>query len=58
MTTCPVSYIEPCSMTLLEQHAAWRIEGHRELATLPARRADAFMVLEEEIRKENVDAKR
>ncbi len=43
----------PESQAFLEQYAAWSIEGHRELINLPVRKAEAFVVLEEETGKES-----
>ena len=53
--TCPVSYVTPDSMAHLEYYGAWRMEGQREINCLPARRADAFVILEEETRKESAN---
>jgi hypothetical protein len=55
LTRCPVSTITPESLAYLEQFAAWRMEGSREMSALPARRADAFVILHEEKRKEDHD---
>ena len=45
-------------MALLEYYAAWRLEGGREMNCLPARRADAFVMLEDESRKECANGER
>lgn len=55
LTRCPVSTITPESLAYLEQFASWRMEGCREMSNLPARRADAFVILHEETRKEGSD---
>ena len=53
LNECPVSYIKPLSSTLLEEHHVWRFEGQREMLSLPARKAEAFVLLETETLKES-----
>ena len=52
LTTCPVSYVTPESVAYLEYYGAWQFEGRADMSCVPARRADAFMILEQETRKE------
>ncbi len=42
-------------MADLEYFGAWRMESRREMQCLPARRADAFVILQQEMKKENAD---
>jgi len=56
--TCPQSYLSPESRALLEYYAAWRLGGAADIHELPARRIDAFAILEEEMRKESANAER
>jgi hypothetical protein len=52
LNECPVSYISPLSQALMEEYQIWRIEGHREIRSLEARKAEAFVLLETEMSKE------
>jgi hypothetical protein len=49
---CPKSLVTPASLALLETYFAWKASGGDAWRELPAREADAFMVLEEEWRRE------
>lgn len=55
---CPRSYITAQSVAYLEAFYAWRLTGRRALDELPARTADAFLVLEGELMEENSDGRR
>ncbi len=49
---CPVSYITPESVALLEKFHAWKASSGVNLLELPARDAEAILLLETEFRKE------
>lgn len=55
---CPRSYITPQSVAWLEGFYAWRLTGRQALDELPARWADAFLVLEGELTEENSEGRR
>jgi hypothetical protein len=57
-TRCPVSEITAASLSWLEEYAVWKLAGGMTLRSLPARTVDAFVVLENELRKEIRDAER
>ncbi len=52
LTTCPRTYITPESAAWLERYMAWRMFGGKDVFELPAREAEAFAILESEMRKE------
>ena len=52
LETCPRSYITAESTTLVEAFAAWKLLGGGDPGSLAARAADAFCVLENELRVE------
>ncbi len=53
LNQCPVSVIEPESLSLLEEYAAMKALGVRsEYRGLPARTVDGFLVIEKELGKE------
>ncbi len=56
LETCPRSYITAASMTLVEAFAAWKLLGGGDPGALAARTADAFCVLENELRVEMSNA--
>jgi hypothetical protein len=47
-----VSYISPESVSLLEEFHTWKLFGCPNIYELPARAAEAFYVLETELRSE------
>lgn len=55
---CPRSYITARSVAWLEAFYAWRLTGRTVLDDLAARTADAFLLLEGELREENSDGRR
>jgi hypothetical protein len=55
---CPRSYIRAQSEAWLEAFYAWRLTGRGEIDDVPARLADAFLVLEGELMKEDTDGRR
>lgn len=52
MTECPKSLITAESLEFLERYYAWKISGKPDLAKMNARQAEAFLILENEWRKE------
>jgi hypothetical protein len=54
---CPKSLVTPASVELLEKFYGWKFAGGGSLAELPAKDADAFLILESEWRGE-VEASR
>ena len=46
---CPISFITPASTEFIEKYFAWKMTG---CADLTARDAEAFMILEAEMRRE------
>jgi hypothetical protein len=58
ITSCPVSYISPESVSFLEEFHAWKLFGCPNIYELPARAAEAFYVLETELRSEYRRAQR
>jgi len=52
LDTCPRSFVSAESIGLVEAFAAWKLVGSGDFASLPARTADAFCVLENELRAE------
>ena len=52
VTRCPVSYISAESLSVLEEFHVWKLFGCGDLYELPARTAEAFYVLEMELRAE------
>lgn len=49
---CPKSIIEPESASLVDQFHIWKLCGLPDLREYPARTAEAFLILEKEIRLE------
>ncbi len=49
---CPKSLVTPASIELLEKFWGWKFAGGGSLAELPAKEADAFLILEGEWRAE------
>ena len=47
---CPKSMVTPASVELLEKFFGWKLGGGGQLGELPAREADAFLLLEGEWR--------
>jgi len=56
LDTCPRSFVSAESIGLVEAFAAWKLVGSGDFASLPARTADAFCVLENELRAEMSNA--
>ena len=52
LDTCPKSFVSAESIGLVEAFGAWKLVGSGDFASLPARTADAFCVLENELRAE------
>jgi hypothetical protein len=52
LTTCPVSYITPESIGLLEEFHVWKLFGTTNPYELPARVVEAICILENERRSE------
>lgn len=52
LTECPISFITSDSIELLERYYAWRLWGGGDYRRLNARHAEAFLLLEEEWRRE------
>ena len=52
ISTCPVSYITPDSIALLEEFHVWKLFGHRDCYELPARTVEAISILESELKME------
>ena len=50
---CPKSLVTPQSLEWIERFLAWRYSGGGELNGLPAKDADAFLVLENVWREAN-----
>ena len=48
---CPKSFITACSGEMVERFAVWRMSGAGGWSELTAREADAFQVLEGEMRR-------
>jgi hypothetical protein len=55
---CPRSHITAQSVAWLEAFYAWRLTGRSGLDDVPARLADAFLILEVELMEENRDGRR
>ena len=51
--SCPVSYISADSYSFLEEFHASKLFGYPNMYDLPARTAEAFFVLETELRLEH-----
>lgn len=54
--SCPKSLITADSLAWLEQYLAWRAGGGGSLTEMPARTAEAFLILEQEWREESEHA--
>lgn len=52
VTECPTSYVTPHSWETLERFSAWKTLGGVEPETLPAKLAEALMVLEAQWQRE------
>jgi len=50
---CPKSYVSAESVSWVEEYVAWRMSGRQALLDLPARTAEAFLVLDREWRTES-----
>jgi hypothetical protein len=55
-TTCPKSLVMPQSLEWIERYYAWKLSGQGDLTVVDARTADAFCVLENEMRAEGIHA--
>lgn len=53
-TVCPKSLLTPQSLEWIERYYAWKLLGHGVIAPEDARTADAFCVLENEVRAEGM----
>jgi hypothetical protein len=49
---CPKSLVTPWSVELLEKFFAWKFAGGGSLEGMAAKEADAFLILEGELRAE------
>lgn len=49
---CPKSLVTPASVELLEKFFGWKFAGGGSLLEMPAKEADAFLILEGEWRAE------
>ena len=56
--SCPISYITPESMALLEEYHVWKLFGRADYQCLPARSVEAMFILENELRTEQSDGKK
>lgn len=52
VTECPKSLITPESIELLERYYLWKLSGGQDYRRLSARQAEAFLLLEDEWRRE------
>lgn len=52
LTECPRSFVRAASVTLLEEHHAWRMGGRGDLRGYSAKSVEAFIVLENELLRE------
>jgi hypothetical protein len=50
--SCPKALIRAESMRWLEEFSAWKASGGADLTRLPARTAEALLILEQELRAE------
>jgi len=50
--SCPVSYVTAESLVLVQEFVAWRQSGG-DLFSLPARTAEAFCILNNELKSES-----
>jgi len=50
--SCPVSYVSAESDALLQEFQVWKLFGGLDVFNLPARTAEAFCILENELRAE------
>jgi len=57
VNACPKSLVTPASMEMVELYLAWKWSGEMDLLSLPAKHADALLVLEQESRKEFQDGR-
>ena len=56
ITSCPTSYISVQSLSFLEEFHVWKLFGCADVYKIPARLAEAFFVLEGELRSEGEHA--
>lgn len=56
--TCPKSLISGQSRTWLEEYSVWKMFGHGDLWSMPARTVEAFCLLERELMREKEHANR
>lgn len=54
---CPKGAVTAASLRRLEEFAVWKSGGGQRLMTLPAKTAEAFLVLEQELRAEQIHAR-
>jgi hypothetical protein len=54
---CPKSLVTPASVELVEKYFVWKASGAMGWAELTAREADAFQMLDEELRAEVANGK-
>ena len=52
---CPKSLVTPASVELLEKYFGWKFAGGGPVVDLPAKDADAFLILEGEWREESAE---
>ncbi len=52
LDSCPVSYVTAESLVLVQEFVAWRQSSVAGLLSLPARTAEAFCILEKELKSE------
>jgi len=50
--SCPVSYVTAESLVLIQEFVAWRQSVGVDLLSLPARTAEAFCILSNELKSE------
>lgn len=50
--SCPVSYLTAESLVLVQEFVAWRQSMGVDLFSLPARTAEAFCILDNELKSE------
>lgn len=56
--SCPTSYITAQSLGLLDKFYAWKVFGEAACRDLSARTAEAFCILEREVRLERLRAEK
>jgi len=50
--SCPISYVTAESSILLQEFQAWKLFGHGDVFSLPARTVEAVCILENQLRME------